>query len=334
MCDLTNILAARQTTLPSTKKPESRTSPHAAILRSPHHNSTPKPSSSCIQLSPDIMEIYWNLRHRLHLNSDPRHKQQASNITVEMRSILVDWMIEVAEEYKLHLETLFLSVSYTDVCIQKLRIERSELQLLGVTCVLVAAKYEEIYAPQLSDLCYITDNSYTQSQIIAMERRVLECLEFSLTIPTTNTFMSIYLSAYFFDTEMLECATMLSKVTLVQGIATKDPPHIIAFSVIILVCVYVRRTSASLQQMVEDFDIEYSALHGCVRSLHDNFKSYDSVKFPAVCEHLTCHDYLQLARMTEHVELAEFVDHSSTGQPLHSELRSVSPRNADKELVA
>ena len=282
------------------------------------------------------MEIYWNLRRRLYLNSDPRHKQQqqTSNITVEMRSILVDWMIEVAEEYKLHLETLFLSVSYTDACIQKLRIERSELQLLGVTCVLIAAKYEEIYAPQLSDLCYITDNSYTQSQIVAMERRVLECLEFTLTIPTTNTFMSIYLSAYCFDTEMLECATMLSKVTLVQGIATKDPPHIIAFSVIILVCVYVRRASAGLQQMAEDFDIEYSALHGCVQSLHDNFKAYDSVKFPAACEHFTYDEYLRSARMTEHVELAEFMDHSSTGQPLHNEFHSVSPRNADKELVA
>jgi cyclin-A len=55
----------------------------------------------------------------------------------------------VCQEYRLVSDTLFLAVSYLDRYLSLVRVTRDRLQLVGVTCLLLAAKYEEIYAPQV-----------------------------------------------------------------------------------------------------------------------------------------------------------------------------------------
>jgi len=52
--------------------------------------------------------------------------------------------------------------------------------------MLIAAKYEEICAPQVEEFCYITDNTYCREEVLEMERRVLNELNFELTTPTTK----------------------------------------------------------------------------------------------------------------------------------------------------
>lgn len=49
-------------------------------------------------------------------------------------------------------DTLFLAVSYLDRYLSLIPVTRNLLQLVGVTCLLLAAKYEEIYAPQVGML--------------------------------------------------------------------------------------------------------------------------------------------------------------------------------------
>lgn len=67
-----------------------------------------------------------------------------------MRAILVDWLVEVAQEYKLHSETLFQAVGLVDRFLSITQVTRNQLQLVGVSCMLLASKYEEIYSPQVS----------------------------------------------------------------------------------------------------------------------------------------------------------------------------------------
>ena len=71
------------------------------------------------------------------------------DVTPDMRSILVDWLIEVAQEYKLQQETLHLSVRLIDRFLSRRPVARTKLQLVGVTCMFIASKFEEIYAPQV-----------------------------------------------------------------------------------------------------------------------------------------------------------------------------------------
>ena len=67
-----------------------------------------------------------------------------------MRAILNNWIVEVHYKYKLVPETLFMAVHTMDRYLAaRPGIARAKLQLVGIMSLLVASKYEEIYAPQV-----------------------------------------------------------------------------------------------------------------------------------------------------------------------------------------
>lgn len=117
------------------------------------------------------------------------------DITVDMRCTLVDWLVEVALEFRVVSDTLFLAITFLDRYLSLVPTERTNLQLVGVTCLLIACKYEEIYAPQVNDFVRITDDSYTRENVITMEEHVLELLDFELTQPTAKTFVRRFVQA-------------------------------------------------------------------------------------------------------------------------------------------
>ena len=61
------------------------------------------------------------------------------DITYPMRSILVDWLVEVGEEYKLNQETIYLAVNYIDRFLSYMSVQRAKLQLVGTACMFIAA---------------------------------------------------------------------------------------------------------------------------------------------------------------------------------------------------
>merc|ERR1719159_275635 len=92
-------------------------------------------------------------------------------------------------KYKLKAETLFLSVSVLNRFLAKKQVSRQKLQLVGVVATLIAAKYEEIFPPEINDLVYICDKAYSKNEIIEMEIVVLTVLEFQLRVPTAVAFL-------------------------------------------------------------------------------------------------------------------------------------------------
>ena len=78
---------------------------------------------------------------------------------------------------------------HTHTYTQAHQIAKEHLQLVGVTAMLIASKYEEIYYPQLHDFVYITDNSYTDSEVRDMERIILRTLGYNLATPTSIHFL-------------------------------------------------------------------------------------------------------------------------------------------------
>ncbi|KAI5404239.1 Cyclin-A3-1, variant 2 [Lathyrus oleraceus] len=110
-------------------------------------------------------------------------------ITTNMRATLVDWLVEVADEYKLLPETLHLAVSYIDRFLSIHSLDRSKLQLLGVSAMLIASKYEEITPPKAVDFCQITDNTYELHEVLEMESHILKSLNFEMGNPNVTTFL-------------------------------------------------------------------------------------------------------------------------------------------------
>ncbi|XP_048350500.1 cyclin-A1 isoform X2 [Sphaerodactylus townsendi] len=143
-------------------------------------------------------DIYCYLREAEQVQKRPKpcYMRKQPDITVCMRTILVDWLVEVGEEYKLHTETLYLAVNYLDRFLSCMSVLRGKLQLVGTAAMLLAAKYEEIYPPEVEEFVYITDDTYTKKQLLKMEHLLLKVLAFDLTVPTINQFLLQYLQRH------------------------------------------------------------------------------------------------------------------------------------------
>ncbi|CAA0821342.1 Cyclin-A2-2 [Striga hermonthica] len=161
------------------------------------------------------------------------------DINPAMRAILVDWLVEVSDEYKMASDTLYLTVNLIDRFLSQYYIEKQKLQLLGVTCMLIASKYEEIYAPRVEEFCFITDNTYTKDEVVKMETCVLNCLSFQLSVPTTKKFLRRFLHAaqVSYEVPLAELeflANYLAELTLTDYSFLKFLPSLIAASAVFL----------------------------------------------------------------------------------------------------
>ncbi|XP_057969821.1 cyclin-A2-4 [Malania oleifera] len=191
--------------------------------------------------SPYAAEIYSNLCVA-ELKQRPSSNFMETvqrDITQCMRGILVDWLVEVSEEYKLVPDTLYLTVHLIDLFLSQNYIERQRLQLLGITCMLIASKYEEICAPHVEDFCFITDSTYTREEVLKMESRVLNNFGFQISAPTTKTFLRRFVRAAqatyknpSFELEYL--ANYLAELTLLEYDFLNYIPSLIAASAVFL----------------------------------------------------------------------------------------------------
>ncbi|KAL0285299.1 UNVERIFIED_CONTAM: G2/mitotic-specific cyclin S13-6 [Sesamum calycinum] len=113
----------------------------------------------------------------------------------KMRAILVDWLIEVHKKFELMPESLYLTVNIVDRFLSVKTVPRRELQLVGISSMLIACKYEEIWAPEVNDFIAISDNAYVREQVLLMEKAILGKLEWYLTVPTPYVFLVRYIKA-------------------------------------------------------------------------------------------------------------------------------------------
>eukprot|EP00571_Detonula_confervacea_P008105 CAMPEP_0172319384 /NCGR_PEP_ID=MMETSP1058-20130122/37487_1 /TAXON_ID=83371 /ORGANISM="Detonula confervacea, Strain CCMP 353" /LENGTH=220 /DNA_ID=CAMNT_0013034409 /DNA_START=1 /DNA_END=663 /DNA_ORIENTATION=- len=133
-----------------------------------------------------------------------------------MRSILVDWLVEVHLKFKLVPETLYLTVNIIDRYLVRAEISRPKLQLLGVAALLIAWKYEEIDLPALPDLVYICDRAYGRSEILEYEDLILKKLEHRITIPSAHAFLVRCLKAGHADAKIVRLSCFILDGTLLS----------------------------------------------------------------------------------------------------------------------
>lgn len=113
-------------------------------------------------------------QNRLRNNFMERQKDVNEN----MRRILVDWLLRVHYNFKLSAETFFLAVSITDRYLSKVQAHKLNLQLIGVTALLIASKYEDIYAIEIKSIVLICNKTYKREEILDMELSILITLDF------------------------------------------------------------------------------------------------------------------------------------------------------------
>ncbi|XP_023949683.1 G1/S-specific cyclin-E [Bicyclus anynana] len=131
---------------------------------------------------------------RSSLKKNPYMFENHPNLQLRMRAILLDWLNEVCEVYKLHRETFHLTVDYVDRYLTNTDdVHKGRLQLVGITCLFIAAKTEEVYPPKLSEFAYVTDGACTAEEILLEELLILKLLSWSITPITINSWLNIYM---------------------------------------------------------------------------------------------------------------------------------------------
>ncbi|KAJ0456454.1 putative cyclin domain-containing protein [Helianthus annuus] len=153
---------------------------------------------------------------------------QQSDINEKMRAILIDWLIEVHHKFDLQHETLFLTVNLIDRFLATQSVVRKKLQLVGLVAMLLACKYEEVSVPVVDDLVFISDKAYSRSDILEMEKLMLNTLEFNISVPTPYVFLKRYLKAAQSDAKLDQMSFFLMELCLVEYETVKFSPSFLA----------------------------------------------------------------------------------------------------------
>jgi len=222
-----------------------------------------------------------------------------TDVNEKMRTILVDWLVDVHLKFKLLPETLFLAVEIIDRFLDKKVVSRQKLQLVGVVAMLLAAKYEEIYPPEVKDFIYIAANTYTRDDILRMERLMFSTLEFNLTVPTVYVFLQRGLQVMEADTKTRQLAQYLAELSLLDYKLLAYTPSLIGAS-----CIYLANKYVGAQEpwsRVLEYYSQYtqSDIEKCATDLLTVSQNAPTQKTQAVRKKYSYAKYGEVAKLTQ-----------------------------------
>jgi cyclin A len=229
-------------------------------------------------------DIYNYLRETEHKHlAKWNYMGKQPDITQSMRSILVDWLVEVSEEYKLQTETLYLAVNYIDRFLSVMSVQRAKLQLVGTAAMFIASKYEEIYPPDVSEFVYITDDTYNKRQVLRMEHLVLKVLGFDVSVPTSHLFVSKLSEMAGSDERTTSFAMYLNELSLMSGDFLQFSPSTVAAASVAL----ARHTlgqPAWPQAVTEGSGYSVVDIQACLLALHESHVAAEDCPQQAIRE--------------------------------------------------
>ncbi|VVA92767.1 unnamed protein product [Arabis nemorensis] len=271
----------------------------------------------CGPYATDICSYLREMEGKLKHRPLPDYIEKVQNdLTPNMRGVLVDWLVEVAEEYNLESDTLYLTVSYVDRFLSLKPINRQRLQLVGVSAMLIASKYEEISPPKVEDFCYITDNTFTKQEVVKMEADILLALQFELGSPTIRTFLRRFtrVAQEDFEDSHLQIEFLccyLSELSMLDYSCVKFLPSLLAASAIFLARFIIRPKQHPWNQTLEEYTkYKASDMQVCVCIIHDLYLSRRGNGLEAVRNKYKQHKYKCVATtpVSPELPLAFFED--------------------------
>lgn len=139
------------------------------------------------QYQSSIMEHLLKKESNYKINPDYFKFQR--DITPRMRYILVDWLVDVNLKFKFLPETFFQTINVLDRYLSKNKVDRQNLQLVGIASLMLVSKYVEIYPPQVKDYMLVCDKAYTIQEILDCESKIILSLNFNLADSSSFCFL-------------------------------------------------------------------------------------------------------------------------------------------------
>lgn len=179
-------------------------------------------------MSEYAQEIFENMKNEETMwMVDPEYLTKVqTEIKDTSRAFLIEWIIDVHRKFRLVPEALYVTQHIIDQFMSKKKIQKNQLHLLGVATLLIAAKYEEIYPPELRDFLAVSENKFTKKNVLDMEKDILLTLNFRLTAPSSYRFLQRYrrISPAINDDEVFFYAQYLQEISLLDATLLKFKP--------------------------------------------------------------------------------------------------------------
>jgi len=179
------------------------------------------------EYSEEIFQYMSELEETLMPN--PEYMDGQNDLTWEMRQTLVDWLLQVHLRYHMLPETMWIAINIIDRFLTKRVVSIAKLQLVGITAIFIAAKYEEILAPGVDEFVFLTQKAYSREEILKGERIILQTLDFKISqYCSPYSWMRKISKADDYDIQTRTLSKFLTEVTLLDHRFLRAKPSLIA----------------------------------------------------------------------------------------------------------
>lgn len=184
-------------------------------------------ATMCSEYADEIFQYMTDLEDAIM--PTPNYMDAQNEITWGMRQTLVDWLLQVHLRYHMLPETLWIAVNIVDRFLSHRTVSLVKLQLVGVTAMFIASKYEEILAPSAEEFVFMTENGYTKEEVLKGERIVLQTLEFNIShYCSPYSWMRKISHADDYDIHTRTLSKFLAEVTLLDHRFLRAKPSTVA----------------------------------------------------------------------------------------------------------
>lgn len=178
-----------------------------------------------LMVSEYVNEIFDYMKE-LEISTMANHSYMDNQPELEwkMRGILVDWLLEVHTRFRLLPETLFLAVNIIDRFLSCKVVQLDRLQLVGVTAMFIASKYEEVLSPHVQNFRHVADDGFTEEEILQAEKFVLQALDYDLSYPNPMNFLRRISKADNYDVQTRTFGKYLLEISCLDHRFIEYPP--------------------------------------------------------------------------------------------------------------
>lgn len=159
---------------------------------------------------------------------DANYMEKQDELQWKMRGILNDWIIEVHSKFRLLPETLLIAINLIDRFLSLRMVSLVKFQLVGLTALFVAAKYEEVICPSITHFLHMTDGGYEVGEILRAERYLLSTLQFDLSYPNPLHFLRRVSKADAYDVHVRTIAKFFIEISCLEHKLIAFPPSMLA----------------------------------------------------------------------------------------------------------
>lgn len=184
-----------------------------------------------------------------------------------------------------------------------------------------ACKYEEIYPPEVRDCVYICDRAYDRQQVLDMEQRITNTLNFQFSGPTGHMFLERFI--------------FIAKASKLQGLAATyymermlQEYHLLKYKPSLVAAAAV--TLAVNHQQIRNHEKIRGAKPGVVSSLHFGVEPHFLYLFP-LSQTLTSSFFIAERTFGLH-QIFRIINHGSSQRYCSSSLRESNDLHPTRTL--